>query len=195
MRLGQRMEQYTGLDRRLERMARFFIRRRSIGVVLQIVIAGVCIWAMLGLRLRDDPNAWPPRTDPYVHLNEQIMSSFGGGNSVSIEVLATDGTIFTKSHLNTIKAITDDLQLVPGVIPYAIRSISSLGANSYAFVIRGTPDEKMPVTPFRPEVLQSDEEVERVRSGVISRPLLNVFFVSKDAQAALILAGFRSEVK
>ena len=51
------MEQYTGLDRKLERMARFFIRRRRIGVLLQVVIAALCIWSLFGLRLRDDPNA------------------------------------------------------------------------------------------------------------------------------------------
>ena len=188
------MEKYTGLNYKLERLARFFIRHRRIGVALQVLIAVLCVWAMSGLRLRDDPNTWPPRTDPFVHLNQQAMAIFGGGNSVSIEVLATDGTIFTKSHLNTIKAITDDLQLVPGVIPYAIRSISSLGSESYAFLNKGTPDETMSVTPLMPEVLHSDEEVERVRSGVIDNPLLNGVLVSKDGKAALILADFRSEV-
>jgi predicted RND superfamily exporter protein len=137
------IEQYTGLDRKLERVGRFFIRHRRAGVGLQILIAVACIWAMLGLNLRDDPNAWPPRSDPFVRLNEQIMATFGGGNSVSIEVLATDGTIFTKSHLNTIKSITDDLHLVPGVIPYAVRSISSLSSEAYAFLDRGTPNETM----------------------------------------------------
>ncbi|MGA6972258.1 MAG: MMPL family transporter [Candidatus Binatus sp.] len=188
------MEQYTGLDRKLERMARFFIRRRRIGVILQIVIAALCIWALFGLRLRDDPNAWPPRTDPYVRLNEQIMSSFGGGNSVSIEVLATDGTIYTKSHLNTIKAITDDLFLIPGVIPYAIRSVSTLSSESYAFLNKGTPDETMSVAPIMPDILQNDKDVPPIKAAVTDNPMLNGVLVSKDGKAALILADFRTEV-
>ena len=188
------MEQYTGLDRKLERMARFFIRRRRIGVILQVVIASLCIWALFGLRLRDDPNAWPPRNDPYVRLNEQIMSSFGGGNSVSIEVLATDGTIYTKSHLNTIKAITDDLFLVPGVIPYAIRSVSTLSSESYAFLNKGTPDETMSVSPIMPDTLQNDKDVLPIKAAVTDNPMLNGVLVSKDGKAALILADFRTEV-
>ena len=58
------MEKYTGLNYKLERLARFFIRHRRIGVALQVLIAVLCVWAMSGLRLRDDPNTWPPRTRP-----------------------------------------------------------------------------------------------------------------------------------
>ena len=188
------MEHYTGLDGSLERLARFFIRHRRIGVSLQVVIALLCIWAIFGLQLRDDPNAWPPRTDPFVRLNQQIMDSFGGGNSVSIEVLATDGSIYTKSHLNTIKAITDDLFLVPGVIPYAVRSISTLSSESYAFLNKGTPAETMSVTPVMPEAPASDAEVAAVKAGVIANPMLNGVLVSKDGKAALILADFRTQV-
>ena len=186
------MEHYTGLDGSLERLARFFIRNRRIGVSLQVVIALLCVWAIFGLQLRDDPNAWPPRTDPFVRLNQQIMDSFGGGNSVSIEVLATDGSIYTKSHLNTIKEITDDLFLVPGVIPYAVRSISTLSSESYAFLNKGTPAETMSVTPVMPEAPASDAEVAAVKAGVIANPMLNGVLVSKDGKAALILADFRS---
>lgn len=187
------MEHYTGLDRRLERLARFFIRHRRIGIGLQIIIAALCIWGIVGLRLRDDPNSWPPRSDPFVRLNERIMDSFGGGNSVSIEVLATDGTIYTKSHLNTIKAITDDLFLVHGVIPYAVRSISTLSSESYAFYNKGTPDETMSVTPIMPEAPTTDDQVAKIKAGVTDNPMLNGVLVSKDGNAALILADFRSE--
>lgn len=188
------MEQYTGLDRTLERLARFFIRYRRIGVALQILIAAGCVWAMVGLNLRDDPNAWPPRSDPFVRLNEQIMATFGGGNSVSIEVLATDGTIFTKAHLKTIKDITDNLHLVPGIIPYAVRSISSLSSESYAFLNKGTPAETMSVTPIMPEAPQTEKEVAAVEAGAKANPMLNGVLVSKDGKAALILADFRTEV-
>src|ERR1700683_3640528 len=185
------MQQYTGLDHQLERLARFFIRHRRIGVALQLVIAAVCIWGILGLQLRDDPNAWPPRTDPYVRLNQQIMTSFGGGSSVSIEVLATDGTIFTKSHLNTIKSITDDLFLVQGVIPYAVRSISTLSSEAYAFLNKGTPAETMAISPIMPDTLQSEEEAATIKANVKANPMINGVLVSKAGKAALILHDFR----
>ena len=186
--------EYTGTDRALERLARFFIRHRRIGVALQVVIAVVCMWAILGLQLRDDPNAWPPHSDPFVHLNQQIMAKFGGGNSVSIEVLAKDGTIYTKSRLNTIKEITDHLYLVKGVMPYAVRSISTLSSESYAFLNKGTPAETMAVTPIMPDAPQTDNDVAKIEAGVKGNPMLNGVLVSKDGKAALILADFRSEV-
>ncbi len=122
------------------------------------------------------------------------MATFGGGNSVSIEVLATDGSVFTKSHLNTIKDITDDLHLIPGVIPYAVRSISSLSSEAYAFLNKGTPNETMSVTPIMPEAPQTDQEVAAIEAGVKANPMLDGVLVSKDGKAALILADFRTEI-
>jgi predicted RND superfamily exporter protein len=192
--VNYRMEHNTGSDRKLELLARYFIRHRRVGVVLQLVIAALCIWALFTLKLRDDPNAWPPRNDPFVQLNEQIMGAFGGGNSVSIEVLATSGSIFNKSHLNTIKDITDDLHLVPGVIPYAVRSLSSLSSESYAFLNKGRPDETMSVTPIMPDAPQSEEDAARIKAAVKANPMLDGVLASKDGKAALILADFRTEV-
>ena len=54
---------YTGLDLRLANLAKFLIRHRRSAMVLQVMIFVACILATLSLRLHDDPNAWPPRSD------------------------------------------------------------------------------------------------------------------------------------
>src|SRR5262245_35761017 len=121
--LGARVNdenEYQGLDLRLAKLARFLIRRRREALFLQLLVFAACIWAIPGLRLYDDPNAWPPKDDPFVQLNQRIAATFGGGNSASITVTATDGTIFTKENLQTIKGVTDALYLVHGIIPYAV---------------------------------------------------------------------------
>ena len=186
------LPEYQGLDAQLARLARFFIRNRQLGIVFQVVIAGLCIWAIWGMRLRDDPNAWPPRSDPFVRLNDHAMGLFGGGNSVSIELAADKGTIYTQQDLATIKGITDDLQLVKGIIPYAVRSIASLSSERYDILNKGTPSETMFIGPVMADAPTTDAEVKKVEEGVTQNPLLNGVLVSKDGKAALILADFRS---
>ena len=65
-------KEFHGLDLRLARLARFLIRRRREALIIQVVVLIGCIWAISGMRLHDDPNAWPPHTDSFVKLNKRI---------------------------------------------------------------------------------------------------------------------------
>ncbi len=183
---------YRGLDLRLARLARFFIRHKLAGLLLQVAIAGACIWALAGMRLRDDPNAWPPRSDSYVQLNDRIAQQFGGANSVSIEMAVEHGTIYSVPNLTTLKGITDDLYLVTGVIPYAIRSLATLDSERYDFLNKGTKDATMVIAPIMPQSPADEGEAKDIQKWTRDNPLLDGVLVSKDGKAALILADFRS---
>src|SRR5581483_10305230 len=185
-------KEFQGLDLRLARLARFLIRRRREALVIQVVVLALCIWAVLGMRLHDDPNEWPPRSDPFVRLNERIAEKFGGANSVSIEVTVHDGTIFTVENLGTIKDITDSLYTVNGIIPYAVRSIAALESKRFDFYGKGTDDEQLLITPLMAERPQTPEDVAVVEKGATATPLIYGKLVSKDKKSALILADFRS---
>lgn len=189
-----RYQEYQGLDRILVRVALFLIRHRRWGIALQVAIVAACLWAVAGMSLRDDPNSWPPHSDALVQLNERIMAAFGGGNSVSIEVSTGNGTVFTPEALGIIKGITDDLYLVHGIIPYAVRSLATLGSERYAILKKGTPDETMLITPIMSQPPKSKAEIETIETAVKDNPMLSGVLVSKDGRAALILADFRSEV-
>jgi len=187
-------EKYAGVDLLLARLARFFIRRRHLGIILQVTIAGLCLWAISGLRLRDDPNAWPPPNDPLVKLNQKIMDVYGGGNSVSIEVKANEGTIYTPENLRTIKEVTDALYLVKGCIPFAVRSLSTLSSERYSILDKGKDDESFLITPIMPQYPKTAADAHDIQEWTTDNPLLNGVLVSKDGKAALILADFRSHL-
>jgi predicted RND superfamily exporter protein len=145
------------------------------------------------MRLYDDPNAWPPKSDPFVQLNQKISERFGGGNSVSIEFSVKNGTIFTAENLKTIKDVNDSLYEITGVIPYAVRSIAALEAKHFSFLGEGTPDEEMVIAPLMPEYPHGDKAVKDVEDGATTNPMVYGTLVSKDKKAALILGDFRSE--
>jgi len=184
---------YRGIDRRLVRLARFFIQHKFGGILFQIVVAALCLWAIAGMQLRDNPNAWPPAGDPLVRLNGKITQMFGGGDSVSIEIVADQGSIYAVENLSTIKHITHDLYLVKGVIPYTVRSLATLDSEKYAFLNGGDADATMLITPLMPQFPKSVADAKVIEAGARDNPLLNGVLVSKDGKASLIVASFRSE--
>src|SRR5580704_16635236 len=175
---------YTGLDLRLANLAKFLIRHRRSAMVLQVLI--------LALRLHDDPNAWPPRSDRFVQLNDRITQHFGGGNSVSIEISVDNGTVFTLQNLHTIKDVTDAIYAIHGVIPYTVRSLSALEAKRFDLENKGTPDETLVMAPLMPDYPRTEDEVRKIDAAAMDNPLVAGVLVSKDKKSALILADFRS---
>jgi hypothetical protein len=183
---------YTGLDLRLANLAKFLIRHRRSAMVLQVLIFAACILATLSLRLHDDPNAWPPRSDRFVQLNDRITQHFGGGNSVSIEISVDNGTVFTLQNLHTIKDVTDAIYAIHGVIPYTVRSLSALEAKRFDLENKGTPDETLVMAPLMPDYPRTEDEVRKIDAAAMDNPLVAGVLVSKDKKSALILADFRS---
>ena len=184
---------YSGTDLWLSNLARFFIRFKVTGLLLQVAIAVACIWALSGMKLRDDPNAWPPKNDPFVKINDRIAAAFGGANSISIEMSVDRGTVYTVQNLTTLKDITDDLALINGVIPYAIQSLATLDSEKYAFLNKGTADATMLITPIMPQLPGDEAEAASIGADVRDNPLLDGVLVSRDGKAALIHADFRSK--
>lgn len=184
---------YRGIDLRLARLARFFIRKRTPGILFQVVVAALCLWAIFGMQLRDDPNAWPPSGDPFVILNRKITQLFGGGDSVSIELFAEQGSIYSVENLSTIKHITHDIYLLKGVIPYTVRSLATLDSEKYAFLNGGDANATMLITPLMPQYPKSADEARKIEAATRDNPLLDGVLASKDGKASLILASFRSE--
>src|SRR5580704_5403546 len=183
---------YTGFDLRLANLAKFLIRHRRGAMVLQVIIFAACILGTASLRLHDDPNAWPPRNDRFVQLNDRITQHFGGGNSVSIEISVDNGTVFTLQNLHTIKDVTDAIYAIHGVIPYTVRSLSALEAKRFDLENKGTPDETLVMAPLMPDYPRTEDEVRKIDAAAMDNPLVAGVLVSKDKKSALILADFRS---
>ena len=169
------------------------MRHKAAGLVFQVVVAALCLLAMAGMQLHDDPNAWPPAADPFVKLNGKITQLFGGGDSVSIEVVADQGSVYSVDNLSTIKHLTHDLYLVKGVIPYTVRSLATLDSEKYAFLSGSDADATMLITPLMPQYPKSAADAKVIEAAARDNPLLNGVLVSKDGKASLVMASFRAE--
>ena len=175
----------------MERIARNLVRFRAVLFVATLLLTVAAGYFASTLKIYDDPNRWPPKDDPAVALNEQLQRKFGGANLVTIMVSRNDGeTIVQPDTLALVKRITDQLREVHGVIPYAIRSLSTINSR----YLKGTADtldagilfdnpNRAPETP---------EELDRVRFGIENNAALKGALVSSDGSAVIIQADFRT---
>ena len=175
----------------MERLSSFLVRYRACMLVVTLVVTAGAAWLASGLKIYDDPNRWPPDDDPSVVLNEQLQRKFGGANLVTIMVARKDGeSIVQADTLAKIKRITDQLEEVHGVIPYAIRSLSTINSR----YLKGTAEllDASILFDNPNRAPETAEELARVRFGIENNAALKGALVSMDWSAAIIQADFRT---
>jgi len=158
-------------------------------VALVITIAAAYLGSTL--KIYDDPNRWPPNDDPAVVLNDELQTMFGGANLVTIMIARNDGeTIVQHDTLLMVKRITDKLRLVHGVIPYALRSLSTINSR----YLKSTADTLDAGILFANAsgAPETPEELERTRFGIQNNAALKNGLVSQDGSAVIIQADFRT---
>lgn len=127
-----------------------------------------------------------PRNHAYVKVHERFQADFGGSNVVSIMLEVEKGEVFNTQFLTKLKKVTDGLQGVDGVNPFQIVSLASKKLRE----IRASTDaiESRPV--MWPNVPQTPEEMEVLKTAVLNNPLIYGAYVSPDLKAALITVDF-----
>ena len=175
----------------MERLAEILVRSRFIMFVVALVITIAAAYLGSTLKIYDDPNRWPPNDDPAVVLNDELQTMFGGANLVTIMIARNDGeTIVQHDTLLMVKRITDKIRLVHGVIPYALRSLSTINSR----YLKSTADTLDAGILFANAsgAPETPEELERTRFGIQNNAALKNGLVSQDGSAVIIQADFRT---
>ncbi|GAA3636025.1 efflux RND transporter permease subunit [Flavivirga jejuensis] len=120
---------------------------------------------------------------------EEVRELFGLSDPIVIAVVneSKEG-VYTPEMLNFIKKLSDEVQLIEGVDPDKITSLSTEN-NIY-----GTT-EGMVVDPFIEETINTNEEANAIRSGVLEYPLYSGNLASKDGTASLIVIELLDKIK
>ncbi|MEQ8661160.1 MAG: MMPL family transporter, partial [Gammaproteobacteria bacterium] len=175
----------------MEALSKYLVRYRGATLVLSVVFTLLAAALAATLKIYDDPNRWPPKDDPAVLLNERLQLDFGGANLVTIMIVRKDGgDIVQADTLALVKRITDELSEVHGIIPYALRSLSTINSR----YLKGTADELDASILFKDpnRAPETPDELARVRFGIANNAALNGGLVSRDGAAAIIQADFRT---
>ena len=130
-----------------------------------------------------------PQSHPYIKVHNQIRHIFGGANQVLIMVQVRKGDIFNTKTLEKVKWITRELEKIPGVDPYKIRSIATSKMKDFKFSAGTTV-----ITPLMfPDVPQTEKGLDELKDKIYSSPRYYGPFVSYDSKKTLILVDFFEE--
>jgi len=169
-----------------ERIATVLIRARWLVVItVGLLTAFFAYWATNAEVLTRFDDLMPSE-HPYIQIHQEFKQSFGGSNMVSIMLKVEEDTIFKRNILLKLQNIQNDLRLVSGVNEYQIISLASqkvrdIGAGTYGI-------ERVPL--MWPHVPETEAEIEKLKTRVLTNRLVYGTYVSQDLKAALITVDF-----
>lgn len=170
----------------LERFAVYIITKRVWVVGALAVFTAALGWFAAQIDVKTEFTDLLPKNHPYVHVDNQFKTSFGGSNLVTIMVAANDGDIFRPELLEKVRRLQNELQRVKSVNPFQITSLASKKLKE----VRASTDEIESRPLMWPEVPKDQEGIERVRLSAVNNPLIFGKYVSTDMKAALITVDF-----
>ncbi len=128
-----------------------------------------------------------PQRHEFIKNYNQMKTTFGGANVVTLSLESVEGDIFTESTLEKLKYLTTEVDLVPGVNHYQVASI----AHPKIRRVRTTSGGLIKSEPVLPKILPKTEAgFKQLREEVFNNDIVYGTYVSTDGKAALILAGF-----
>jgi len=170
----------------LKSFAAFLVKNR-IWVLGAIALVTVFFLTQASkISIKTDFNDLLPQKHPFIKVHNKIRDIFGGANQVLIMVQVRKGDIFNRETLGKVQWITRELENVPGVDPYKIRSIASSKMKDFSFS-SGT----MSITPLMyPDVPINEKQMQELRDKVYSNPRYYGPYVSYDSKKTLIMVDF-----
>jgi len=170
----------------LRRFVEWVIKLRILVIACIILTTLVLGSAAYRVRIDIDRKTQLPQNHPLIGIENQITQVFGGARIVEIAVIPKQGGIFQPAVLAKIQRITDAVESLPGVVRSNVLSITAQRAKA----IRGTEDA-MEVQQLMDDIPDSPEAMQDLRDMIASQPFYTPLIVSKNAEAAAILADFR----
>jgi len=169
----------------VEQIIRFRLPLLIVGTILTLFF----LYRITLIKVRDDPNKWPPENHPNVEINKLVEQTFGGCNVIIVQLEVKDGDIFTTETLSKVYRISHKILEIDGVVPYYL---TSLAARKVKYM-RGYADlyDISFLMEYPPE---TQEDIERIKWGVYHNPTILGGLVSIDAKATRIIADFRTEM-
>jgi predicted RND superfamily exporter protein len=161
------------------------IRHRWAVIVTTLLLTALLGYQATFLNIRSDPDSMFPPKHPFVQIDARVRREFGGWHYVLIAVKAKHGDIWDPAVLSVVFDITQDVRLLPGVLPNAIFSLSSPN-------VRIVEDREGVIEPryLMRSVPRDAAGLAALRSTVLGEDLLRKGLVSADQTATIVSADF-----
>lgn len=171
----------------VKRIAEQIIRFR---IPVLIIVIGVTFFLasqFRGVKIVTELDDFIPQGHPYAKVQKMMENEFHGGDMVQMVVETEDGDIFTIDFLSKMLDITQEVYLLPGILPPRLASLSDFKTK----VAKGYPggfDVYRLIEGGKPK---SEEQVKKIKEGVLGDELIYGRLASRDLKATNIMAEFR----
>ena len=173
----------------MKKFAEFIIRRRILILVIISIVTAFFLYELTRLSVKTNFADLLPQKHPYIKVHNKIRHIFGGANQVLIMVQTRTGDIFNDKTLTKVQWITSELENIPGVDPYKIRSIAVSKMKTFKYT-SGT----MQIDPLMyPDIPHNEQEMNKLRDNIYSNPQYYGQYVSYDSKKSLIMVDFLEE--
>jgi len=167
------------------RLADLVVRRAVAVLALTGSLSALLAAGAARLEVRSRFDDYIPASHPYVQVDRQLRGKFGGTFVTLAVVQAREGTIWRPEILRVVYDLTQDVRLLPGILPHSLISLASPMMRDIA-----ADESSIVVSYLMREVPTTDEEVDRVRAAVRANPLYRGVLVSADERAAVVSVDF-----
>jgi len=173
----------------MRRYVEFIVRHR-----IAVILGSLAATAFLALRIPSlevyvDHDANLPKDHPFVQADREIRSRFGGRKVCVFLIVPKQGTIWNRKVLATVKAVTDEVLGIEGVLDANVLSLAARKVKD----IRGT-EEGIEVAPLMERVPRTEAEIEELRRALFRNPMYVNSIVAQSGRAAAVYLDFQERV-
>jgi len=167
----------------------FVIRHRVVAILFCLALTALFSYELRNLILQTNLGDFAPQKHPYLAVQRQLTSIFGGLNQISIAIEVKEGDIFSYETLSKVHRITKKLYLLDGINAGRVVSLSARKIKNVKTTSEGFGAERLMRDPPN-----SAEEMEKLKTAIFRNPMIYGPIVSKDFKSTLIQADFESDV-
>ena len=132
-----------------------------------------------------DPDRELPQGHPYVQAFHTAHYLFGDKNLIIISLTPTRSDTFSPAFLTKVKAITDQIAAMPGIVAPMLQSIAAQNAKTVSLEASG-----LSVRPLISQTPIGEAEADALKTRVLADPTFMGTLVSHDASTLAIYATF-----
>lgn len=168
----------------MRKVSKFIVRHRLFIMLLFIGITGFFAYHAMKLPVRISLEKFFPYDHPFVKLNKDLGSKFGGTNTMLIMVKSKQGNIYSQKMLGAIKKVTDYFYYKD----YAFRSLTASITLSKSKYTHGEGMGEIKMAPiFPPDFDNTTKSFEFAKKMVSESPVFHGLLMSDDGTGALII--------
>ena len=176
----------------LDRLSRMVSNKRLVILVVLLVVAAVFTYGATKIKGEVILQDMLPADHPFLKLNNRFAEVFGsGGSTIAIALRVKSGDVFNEAFMTKLQSMTKEVLTWDEVY----RSLTVSLATRSVKVVKTLKKGEINIEPIMwPDVPNTPEAMDVLKTNVLSSPAYNGSLVSRDGTAALIMTEMKENI-